>query len=225
MITVCIVDDHFILLSALNVLLDSQEDIKVIGTAGDSLTALKLIKSKKPDVILLDISLLEANEFALIPKFKKLSPDSKILIMTMIDGESLHLEKGFELGVSGFLVKKAMDYDLIYAIRTVARGEKYIYPSMVKRYIGDKQIKSKVGKDKPNSVSNDEFLWNSLSSREQEVMIDIAHGFTNKEIAEKHFLSEKTVETYRLRGMEKLGFKKKSELVNFIIIKLKILKK
>ncbi len=224
MITVCIVDDYFILLSALNVLLDSQEDIKVIGTAGDSLTALKLIKSKKPDVILLDISLLEANEFALIPKFKKLSPDSKILIMT-IEGDAVYLKKGLELGVSGFLVKKAMDYDLIYAIRTVARGEKYIYPSMVKRYIGDKQIKSKVGKDKPNSVSNDEFLWNSLSSREQEVMIDIAHGFTNKEIAEKHFLSEKTVETYRLRGMEKLGFKKKSELVNFIIIKLKILKK
>ena len=224
MITVCIVDDYFILLSALNVLLDSQEDIKVIGTAGDSLTALKLIKSKKPDVILLDISLLEANEFALIPKFKKLSPDSKILIMT-IEGDAVYLKKGLELGVSGFLVKKAMDYDLIYAIRTVARGEKYIYPSMVKRYIGDKQIKSKVGKDKPNSVSNDEFLWNSLSSREQEVMIDIAHGFTNKEIAEKHFLSEKTVETYRLRGMEKLGFKKKSELVNFIIVKLKILKK
>lgn len=224
MITVCIVDDHFILLSALNVLLDSQEDIKVIGTAGDSLTALKLIKSKKPDVILLDISLLEANEFAIIPKFKKLSPDSKILIMK-IEGDAVYLEKGLELGVSGFLVKKAMDYDLIYAIRTVARGEKYIYPSMVKRYIGDKEIKSKVGKDKPNSVSNDEFLWNSLSSREQEVMIDIVHGFKNKEIAEKHFLSEKTVETYRLRGMEKLGFKKKSELVNFIIIKLKILKK
>ena len=223
MITVCIVDDHFILLSALNVLLNSQEDIKVIGTAGDSLTALELIKSKKPDVILLDISLLEANGFALISKFKKLSPYSKILIMT-INGDSIYMEKVFELGISGFLVKKAMDYDLIYAIRTVARGEKYIYPSMVKRYIGDKQIKSKVVKNKLNGVSNDEFLWNSLSSREQEVIIDIAHGYTNKEIAEKHFLSEKTVETYRLRGMEKLGFKKKSELVNLIIIKLKILK-
>ena len=211
MITVCIVDDHFILLSALNVLLNSQEDIKVIGTAGDSLTALELIKSKKPDVILLDISLLEANGFTLISKYKKLSPYSKILIMT-INGDSIYMEKVFELGISGFLVKKAMDYDLIYAIRTVARGEKYIYPSMVKRYIGDKQIKSKVGKNKLNSVSNDEFLWNSLSSREQEVIIDIAHGYTNKEIAEKYFLSEKTVETYRLRGMEKLGFKKNPNL-------------
>ena len=120
MITVCIVDDHSILLSALNVLLDSQEDIKVIGTAEDSLTALELIKSKKPDVILLDISLLEANGFALISKFKKLSPYSKILIMT-INGDGIYMEKVFELGVSGFLVKKAMDYDLIYAIRTVAR--------------------------------------------------------------------------------------------------------
>ncbi len=219
MITVCIVDDHFILLSALKALLDSQEDIRVIGTAGDSLAALELVKSKAPDVILLDISFLEINGFFLISKFKKLSSESKILIM-MIDGNALYIQKGFDLGVSGFLVKKAMDYDLIYAIRTVARGEKYIYPSMVKSYINDKQPKIK--KDKLNE---EEFLWNSLSSREQEVITDIAHGFTNKEIAERHFLSEKTVETYRLRGMEKLGFKKKSELVDFIIIKLKILKK
>ena len=219
MITVCIVDDYFILLSALNVLLDSQEDIKVIGTAGDSLTAHKLIKSKKPDVILLDISLLEANEFALIPKFKKLSPDSKILIMT-INGDGRCLQKGFELGVSGFLVKKAMDYDLIYAIRTVARGEKYIYPSMVEGYMmSNNQSEIRDGK-----LSKEEFLWNRLSNREQEVIIDIAHGFKNKEIAKKRFLSEKTVETYRLRGMGKLGLKKKSDLVNFVILKLKILK-
>jgi DNA-binding NarL/FixJ family response regulator len=218
MITVGIVDDHFILVSALNVLLDSQDDMEVSGTAGDVLSAADLIKSKAPDVVLIDISILEMNGFALIAKFKKMSPQSKILIMTT-NGDGGYIQKLFELGVSGFLVKKAMDYDLIYAIRTVARGEKYIYPSMVKGFIGDMQ--TKIRKDKLN---RDETIWNSLSSREQEVAIDIAHGFTNKEIAEKHFLSEKTVETYRLRGMEKLGIKKKSDLINFII-KLKILKK
>ncbi len=219
MITVGIVDDHIILLSALNVLLDSQDDIKVVGTAGDLLSAVELIKSKTPNVILLDISMLEMNGFTLIPKFRKISPESKILIMT-ITGDSKHLQKGFELGVSGFLVKKAVDYDLIYAIRTVARGEKYIHPSIVEGYIGNNQ--SKTRKDK---LSKEEFLWNSLSSREQEVMTGVAHGFTNKEIAKKYSLGEKTVETYRLRGMKKLSFKKKSDIVNFIIVKLKILKK
>ena len=219
MITVAIVDEHFILLSALNVLLNSQDDIKVIGTAGDSGSAVELIKLETPDVILLDISMLEMNGFALIPRFKKISPESKILIMT-INGDGRCLQKGFELGVSGFLVKKAMDYDLIYAIRTVARGEKYIYPSMVEGYMmSNNQSEIRDGK-----LSKEEFLWNRLSNREQEVIIDIAHGFKNKEIAKKHLLSEKTVETYRLRAMSKLGFKKKSDIVNFIILKLKILK-
>ena len=220
MITVAIVDEHFILLSALNVLLNSQDDIKVIGTAGDSGSAVELIKLETPDVILLDISMLEMNGFALIPRFKKISPESKILIMT-INGDGRCLQKGFELGVSGFLVKKAMDYDLIYAIRTVARGEKYIYPSMVEGYMmSNNQSEIQDG----NKLSKEEFLWNRLSNREQEVIIDIAHGFKNKEIAKKRFLSEKTVETYRLRGMGKLGLKKKSDLVNFVILKLKILK-
>lgn len=220
MITVGIIDEHFILLSALNVLLDSYDDIKVVGTAGDFTSAVKFIKSETPDVILLDISMLEMNGFALIPKFKKISPESKILIMT-INGDGRNLQKGFELGVSGFLVKKAMDYDLIYAIRTVASGKKYIYPSMVEGYM----MSNKQAKIQDEELSKEQFLWNSLSPREQEVIIDIAHGFKNKEIAKKHFLSEKTVETYRLRGMEKLGFKKKSDIVNLIIFKLKILKK
>jgi DNA-binding NarL/FixJ family response regulator len=222
MITVGIVDEHFILLSALNILLNGQDDIKVVGTAGNLASAVELIKSKTPDVVLLDISMLEMNGFVLIPRFKRISPESKILIMTINDGEGRCLQKGFELGVSGFLVKKAMDYDLIYAIRTVARGEIYIYPSIVEEYIiGNKKSNIQDGK----LIKEEEFLWNSLSSREQEVIIDIAHGFKNKEIAKKYFLSEKTVETYRLRAMGKLGFKKKSDLVDFVILKLKILKK
>ena len=220
MITVVIVDEHFILLSALNVLLNSQDDIKVVGTAGDWLSAVELIKLETPDVILLDISMLEMNGFALIPRFKKISPESKILIM-MINDDGRSLQKSFELGVSGFLVKKAMDYDLIYAIRTVARGEKYIYPSMIEGYITSNN-KTEIQNSK---LTKEEFLWNSLSTREQDVIIDIAHGFKNKEIAKKHLLSEKTVETYRLRAMGKLGFKKKSDIVNFVILKLKILKK
>ena len=218
MITICMVDDHYILLTALKVLLDGQDDIKVVGMAPDALSAVQLIKSKNPDIVLLDISLPDANGLDLIIKFKKVSPESRILVLTMYEDKQ-YLKKALDLGASGFLVKKAMDYDLIYAIRTVARGEIYIHPSMVEGFISGPQSKIRDGK-----LSKEEFLWNSLSPREQEVMIGIAHGFTNKEIAEKHLLSEKTITTYRSRGMEKLGLEKKSELVDFIVEKLKILK-
>lgn len=219
MITICIVDDHYILLAALKVLLDSQDNIKVIGMAPDALSAVKLIKSKNPDVVLLDISLPGTNGLDLIPKIKKASSESKILILTMYEDKQ-YVQNALDSGASGFLVKKAMDYDLIYAIRTVAMGEIYIHPSMIEGFMSDAQSKIKAVK-----LSREEFLWNSLNSREQDVMIGIAHGFTNKEIAEKHFLSEQTVTAYRSRGMEKLGLEKKSDIVDFIMVKLKILKK
>lgn len=219
MITICMVDDHYILLTALKVLLDGQDDMKVIGMAQDALSAIKLIKSKNPDIVLLDIFLPDANGLDLVPKFKKISPESKILMLTMYEDKQ-YLQKALSLGASGFLVKKAMDYDLIYAIRTIARGEIYIHPSMIEGFISGTQSKTQTDK----KLSREELLWNSLSSREQEVMISIAQGFTNKEIAKRRLLSEKTIATYRLRGMEKLGFEKKSEIVDLIIEKLKILK-
>jgi DNA-binding NarL/FixJ family response regulator len=210
------VDDHYILLTALKVLLDGQDDIKVTGMATDALSAVKLIKAKTPDVVLLDISLHDINGLGLIPKFKTISPESRILILTMHEDKQ-YLKRAIDSGASGFLIKKAMDYDLIYAIRTVARGEIYIHPSMIEGFMSGPQSKTDAG------ISREKLLWNSLSSREQEVVIGIVQGFTNKEIAEKRFLSEKTVATYRLRGMEKLGLEKKSDLVDFIE-KLKILK-
>lgn len=216
MITICMVDDHYILLTALKVLLDGQDDIKVTGMATDAPSAVKLIKAKTPDVVLLDISLHDINGLDLIPKFKTISPESRILILTMHEDKQ-YLKRAIDSGASGFLIKKAMDYDLIYAIRTVARGEIYIHPSMIEGFMSGPQSKTDAG------ISREKLLWNSLSSREQEVAIGIVQGFTNKEIAEKRFLSEKTVATYRLRGMEKLGLEKKSDLVDFIE-KLKILK-
>ena len=217
MISIVLVDDHSILLATLKIFLDGREDISVAGTADDALRALELIKVKIPDVVLLDISMPKISGIDLIPKIKKISPLTKILILTMHEDKQ-YMQSSMDAGASGFLIKKAMDYDLIYAIKTVARGEIYIYPSMLENFID--VVKLPIG-----DISREESLWNILSKREKEVMIGVAQGFTNKEIAEKHFLSEKTVATYRSRGMEKLGFENKSELIDLIFFKLKILKK
>ncbi|MCL4321780.1 MAG: response regulator transcription factor [Deltaproteobacteria bacterium] len=218
MITIVLVDDHSILLTTLKIFLDSQEGISVAGTANDALRAVELIKTKNPDVVLLDISMPKISGIDLIPKIKKVSPNSKILILTMFEDKQ-YMQKVLDAGASGFLVKKAMDYDLVYAIRTVARGEIYIHPQLLEDFMANKNKASE------DVLSREEALWNALSNREKEVMTGVAKGFTNKEIAEKHFLSEKTVATYRSRGMEKLGFENKSELIDLIFFKLKILKK
>ncbi|MHB8232993.1 MAG: response regulator [bacterium] len=218
MITIVLVDDHSILLATLKVFLNTQEGISVAGTSNDAMHAVELIKTKTPDVVLLDISMPKINGIDLIPKIKKVSPNSKILILTMFEDKQ-YMQKVLDAGASGFLVKKAMDYDLVYAIKTVARGEIYVHPSMLEDFMINKNYNS------TDVTSREETLWNALSKREKEVMIGVAHGFTNKEIAEKHFLSEKTVATYRSRGMEKLGFENKSELIDLIFFKLKILKK
>jgi DNA-binding NarL/FixJ family response regulator len=218
MITVVLIDDHSILLSTLKIFLNMQEGITVEGTTNDASYAVELIKSKTPDIVLLDISMPKINGIDLIPKIKKNSPNSKILILTMFEDKQ-YMQKVLEAGASGFLLKKAMDYDLVYAIKTVARGETYIHPSMLEDFIANKNNGS-------NEVfSREEMLWDALSKREKEVMTGVAQGFTNKEIAEKHFLSEKTVATYRSRGMEKLGFSSKSQLIDLIYFNLKILKK
>ena len=218
MITVVLIDDHSILLSTLKIFLNTQEGITVSGTTNDALCAIELIKQKTPDVVLLDISMPRINGIDLIPKIKKNSPNSKILILTMFEDKQ-YMQKVLEAGASGFLVKKAMDYDLVYAIKTVARGETYIHPSMLEDFIANKN-------NGANEVfSREEILWDALSKREKEVMVGVAQGFTNKEIAEKHFLSEKTVATYRSRGMEKLGFSSKSQLIDLIYFNLKILNK
>ena len=218
MITVVLIDDHSILLSTLKIFLNTQEGITVSGTTNDALCDVELIKQKTPDVVLLDISMPKINGIDLIPKIKKNSPNSKILILTMFEDKQ-YMQKVLEAGASGFLVKKAMDYDLVYAIKTVARGETYIHPSMLEDFIANKN-------NGANEVfSREEILWDALSNREKEVMVGVAQGFTNKEIAEKHFLSEKTVATYRSRGMEKLGFSSKSQLIDLIYFNLKILKK
>ena len=218
MITIILVDDHSILLATLKIFLDTQEGISVIGTTNDALRAVELIKAKTPDVVLLDISMPKISGIDLIPKIKKVSPASKILILTMFEDKQ-YMQKVLDASASGFLVKKAMDYDLVYAIKTVARGETYVHPSMLEDFMINKN------KTSADALSREEALWDALSNREKEVMIGVAHGFTNKEIAEKHFLSEKTVATYRSRGMEKLGFENKSELIDLIFFKLKILKK
>lgn len=205
-IRLLVVDDHPLLLSGLGLLLNSEPDLEVAGIADDGEKARLLAQELQPDVILLDISLRNTSGIQLLPELLRLSPQSRVLMLTMHEDQH-YLKAAMAAGASGFLLKKCLDVDLLYAIRLVMRGQMYIHPAMMPDILATADKKK---------ISPEEMLWQSLSKREQQVTLAVAMGHTSREIGEKYFLSEKTVSTYRARAMTKLGIDTRAELVKFV---------
>jgi DNA-binding NarL/FixJ family response regulator len=207
-IRLLIVDDHPLLLSGLGMLLNAETDLDVAGVADSGKTALDLAKELQPDIILLDISLRDTSGLQLLPELLRLAPQSRILMLTMHEDQQ-YLKDAMAAGASGFLLKKCLDVDLLYAIRLVMRGQIYIHPAMMPEILAATEKKT---------TSPEEMLWQSLSKREQQVSLGVAMGHTSREIGEQYFLSEKTVSTYRARAMTKLGIETRAELVKFVAL-------
>lgn len=206
-ISIVIVDDHKLLLSGLTLLLNGEEDFEVVGQADNGSDGLELATTLQPHIILLDITLSNRSGLDILPDLLNRSPESKVIMLTM-HNDYRYLEEAMNKGAKGFVLKKGIDVDLIYAIRLVMQGETYIHSSMLPDYVAAHQQESEETIDK--------ILWQSLSGREQEVIQLVVKGFTSREIAEKLFLSEKTIATYRSRAMTKLGFSSRAELVSFM---------
>jgi DNA-binding NarL/FixJ family response regulator len=203
---ILLVDDHAVLRAGLRLLLDGQDDMQVVGEANDGSEALRLCESLKPDLVLLDLSMSGLGGLDAIPLMRKTAPSARILVLTMHDDES-YLKGALRSGASGYVLKKAADSELLSAVRTVMRGELYVHPSLTRTLAGDLLPSQEQPADP----------WENLTEREQQVLIGVARGLTAAEIAEKLSLSPKTVETYRARGMEKLGLRSRAALVQFAL--------
>jgi two-component system, NarL family, response regulator NreC len=205
---VLLADDHAVLRSGLRLLLTSQNEYEVVGEASSGTETLTLAEQLQPDLILLDLSMPALGGLDALPTLRKLAPTGKILILTMHD-DPQYLRQALKHGASGYVLKKAADTELLSAIRAVLRGEVYVHPSMTRVLLEDML---------PESKSSDKgTAWDSLSEREQEVLKMVALGYTSAEIASQLNLSAKTVETYRARGMEKLGLRTRAALVKFAL--------
>lgn len=199
---ILIVDDHAILRSGLRLLIENQPNLEVVGEAGGGGEALEKARSLRPDLILLDLSMPDGDGLDVIPRLRRELPSTQILILTMHDDAS-HLRKALDAGASGYVLKKAVDQELIMAIRAVRRGETYVHSAMTQKLL-EAFVHPQNGNDDP---------WQALSEREFAVMRLVALGYTNAEIAEEISLSVKTVESYRARGMEKLALDTRAQLV------------
>ncbi len=205
---VLLADDHAVLRAGIRLLLNSQPDFNVVGEAASGIEALTLAEQTQPDLILLDLSMPGLGGLDALPVLRQRAPNTRILILTMHD-DPQYLRKALKSGAAGYVLKKAADIELLSAMRAVLRGEVYVHPSMTRSLLEDLI---------PQGESSDELdLWKGLSDREQEVLRLVALGYTSAEIAARLNLSTKTVETYRARGMEKLGLSNRASLVRFAL--------
>lgn len=205
---VLLADDHAVLRSGLRLLLTSQGEYDVVGEASSGMETLSLAEQLQPDLILLDLSMPSLGGLDALPALRKLVPSARILILTMHD-DPQYLRQALKHGASGYVLKKAADAELLSAMRAVLRGEVYVHPSMTRVLLEDILPETQ--------FMNGESAWGSLSDREREVLKMVALGHTSVEIARQLNLSAKTVETYRARGMEKLGLRTRAALVRFAL--------
>jgi two-component system response regulator NreC len=203
---ILLADDHSVLRSGLKMLLNAQDDMTVVGEATNGQEALSAVREHLPDLLILDITMPKTDGLQVLSQIKRAHPNVRVLVLTMHEEEG-YLKRALESGAAGYCPKSAADAELISAIRAVMRGNVYIHPSHAKILV-DKMIPSA----NTSSTSAAE-----LSERERAVLKLVALGHTNQEIADQLSLSVKTVESYRARGMEKLGLNSRAALVRYAI--------
>ncbi|WP_245747456.1 response regulator [Anaerobacillus alkalidiazotrophicus] len=203
---IMLVDDHGVLLSGIQLLLSKINEWEIIGTVSSGEEAVEKVFVWNPDLILMDISMPGIGGIEATKQIKLSHPKVKILMLTMYSEED-YFKKALKAGASGYVLKKAVDTELISAVRTVLQGETYIYPTLssflLKGFFGERQ--------------EDHSKKSPLSKREKQVLKYVALGFTYQEIADQLYVSVKTVETHKARISEKLNLKKRSELVRYAV--------
>lgn len=204
---ILLADDHVILREGLKLLIEAQPDMEVIGEADNGRVALQKCKTLQPDILVMDVSMPELNGMKATERLSQTDPKVKILILTVHEDVG-HLRQLLQSGASGYVLKKAATYELINAIRVVAGGGIYLDSSLAGKVVGGSIRKPAL---KGAAQGSD------LSERETEVLLNIAFGYSNKEIADKLKISIKTVETYKTRLMEKLELHSRSEIVRYAL--------
>lgn len=206
-IRILLVDDHAMFRAGIKALLESESRMNVIGEASSGDEAVDQVRSLKPDVVIMDLSMPESNGLEATRRIAALGLDTRVLVLT-VHAEEEYLVPVVEAGASGYLTKTSADTDLIEAIKVVSRGEVFLPPKATRLLL--QQYRSA-------ETNQDTAGLHELSSREQEVLALTAEGFSSREIGKKLFISPKTVDTYRARIMDKLGLNHRSELVRFAL--------
>jgi DNA-binding NarL/FixJ family response regulator len=202
---VLMIDDHPVVLAGLKALVEADPGFQVVGEARDGRSALRLAKQLAPDVVVLDISMPEMNGVEVATALLAERPDCRVLVLTVHEDRA-YLRQLLGIGVSGYLLKRSASDELIRALRAVESGGTYLDPAVAGKVVG-RAARSSVH-PQPGGAAE-------LSERESDVLRMVAGGHSNKEISARLSISVKTVETYKARAMEKLGYRTRVEVVRY----------
>ncbi|HET8565547.1 MAG TPA: response regulator transcription factor [Solirubrobacterales bacterium] len=198
-ITVVLADDHNVIRTGLRAMLEAEEDLRVIGEAADAPAARKLVRDRRPDVLVLDLQMPGAEPAGDVPRLRKEAPETAIVVLT-IQSDPRRARELLRAGAAGYVLKQAAERQLMAAIRAAAGGGTYIDPEL-----GGKV--ARLGADP----------LESLGERDRELLRLLALGYTNREIGEQLYLSVRAVEVNRAKLLEKLDLETRPELVRFAI--------
>lgn len=207
MIRLMLVDDHEIVRSGLRMLLEGEEDIKIVGEFGTAREALNALDRLQPDVVVMDIGLPDLSGIEATQEIKRRRRDVAVVALT-IHEDAEYFFKMLEAGASGYVPKRAAPDEFLSAVRIANSGEVYIYPSLAKLLVKDYLTQGQQDQTDQECV---------LTEREKEVLAHLADGATNAEIGETLGISPKTVARHRENIMRKLNLHSRTELVKFAI--------
>jgi len=199
---VLIVDDHAVVRAGLRLLVDNADGLETVGEAGTADEAVEQVKALAPDVTLLDVVMPDGDGIEALPAILSAHPAGKVLILSMEDNPG-YVRKALNSGASGYVLKEAVDTEVVRAIRDVAAGRRYLQPELAMRLVDS---------DEPDAQQPEK---GPLSQRQREVLRLIALGHTNPEIAERLVISVRTAETHRANIMQKLQVRTRADIVSY----------
>jgi DNA-binding NarL/FixJ family response regulator len=201
-----VADDHPIVRSGLQKVIDAQSDMRVVAEAADGAEAVKTALAEDIDLAILDVSMPKTTGIQAAEELGKRKPELKLLMLSMYDSEQFLFES-LKAGASGYVLKSNADQDIVDAIRRTMRGQSFLYPSAISTLVRDFVERGRPGEDQ----------FDILTPRELQVLKLIAEAHTSKEIAQELVISIKTVERHRQNILQKLGMSDRVELTRYAI--------
>ena len=206
-IRILLADDHAIVRQGVKILLEAQSGFKIIGEAGDGLEAVRLVHQLEPHILVVDLGMTGLNGLEVTLQVKRRFPDVGVIVLSM-QADETYVEKALRNGADAYVVKDAHSAELVKAVREVRAGRRYLSPPFEVRSFSARMEKKPADRPKP---------YDTLTSREREVLQLVAEGHTNAEIGGRLFISERTVEVHRSKLMHKLSLRSQSEVIHFAV--------
>lgn len=205
--SILLADDHHVVRRGLRALLEAEPGFQVVGEAGDGLQAVQLAEKLQPEVMVTDLMMNGINGIEVCRQVGKCSPKTGVIILSMYGNESYVLE-ALRAGAKAYVLKESTADELVRAVQKVASGHRYLGPPL-----SDQAIEAYVHKSEATRLDP----YETLTSREREVLHLVAQGHTNAEIAKRLYISQRTVEVHRANMMGKLGFRTQAHLLRYAV--------